>query len=143
MNSFVLQLLAFASFAVAMPAIDNGMDSHVFGPERVVTDFAVLSDSNTDNLPSDFTVCSSVTSGGAFTGPIAPFQLLHKNGEPWIGMLFMTNEKNITNQQIWLLVSSRLNLYFNNERGLYLNQPVQTHPGLDNHFLMSDNVTSI
>ena len=143
MNSFVLQLLAFASFAVAMPAIDNGMDSHVFGPERVVTDFAVLSDSNTDNLPSDFTVCSSVTSGGAFTGPIAPFQLLHENGEPWIGMLFMTNEKNITNQQIWLLVSSRLNLYFNNERGLYLNQPVQTHPGLDNHFLMSDNVTSI
>ena len=112
MNSFVLQLLAFASFAVAMPAIDNGMDSHVFGPERVVTDFAVLSDSNTDNLPSDFTVCSSVTSGGAFTGPIAPFQLLHENGEPWIGMLFMTNEKNITNQQIWLLVSSRLNLYF-------------------------------
>ena len=76
MNSFVLQLLAFASFAVAMPAIDNGMDSHVFGPERVVTDFAVLSSSNTDNLPSDFTVCSSVTSGGAFTGPIAPFQLL-------------------------------------------------------------------
>ena len=143
MNSFVLQLLAFASFAVAMPAIDNGMDSHVFGPERVVTDFAVLSDSNTDNLPSDFTVCSSVTSGGAFTGPIAPFQLMHENGEPWIGMLFMTNEKNITNQQIWLLVSSRLNLYFNNERGLYLNQPVQTHPGLDNHFLMSDNVTSI
>ena len=77
-----------------MPAIDNGMDSHVFGPERVVTDFAVLSSSNTDNLPSDFAVCSSVTSGGAFTGPIAPFQLL-----PWIGMLFMTNEKNITNQQ--------------------------------------------
>ena len=127
MNSFVLQLLAFASFAVAMPAIDNGMDSHVFGPERAVTDFAVLSDSNTDNLPSDFTVCSSVTSGGAFTGPIAPFQLLHENGEPWIGMLFMTNEKNITNQQIWLLVSSRLNLYFNNEVG-FVSQPTSPNP---------------
>ena len=143
MDSILLQLLALSSIAVAMPAIDNGVGEFIFGPEGAVTDFATLSGSNTDNLPSDFTVCSSVTSGGAFTGPIAPFQLLHENGEPWIGMLFMTNEKNITNQQIWLLVSSRLNLYFNNERGLYLNQPVQTHPGLDNHFLMSDNVTSI
>ena len=108
MNLFFLQLLPLASIAVAMPAIDNGMNSHVFGPERVVTDFATLSGTatDTDNLPSDFTICSSVTSGGAFTGPIAPFQLLHENGEPWIGMLYMTNEKNITNQQIWLLVSS-------------------------------------
>ena len=111
MNSLLLQLL-LASIAVAMPAIDNKMGSHVFGPEKVVTDFATLSGSNSDTLPSDFTICSSVTSGGAFTGPIAPFQLLHENGEPWIGMLFMTNEKNITNQQIWLLVSSRLNFYF-------------------------------
>ena len=82
-----------------MPAIDNGMDSHVFGPERVVTDFAVLSSSNTENLPSDFTVCSSAHLEGRSQGPLPPFQLLHENGEPWIGMLFMTNEKNITNQQ--------------------------------------------
>ena len=113
MRLVFLQLIALPSIAVAIPALDNGMDSHVFGPERVVTDYATLSGSNNDDsLPSDFTVCSSVTSGGAFTGPIAPFQLLHENGQPWIGMLFMTNEKNITNQQIWLLVSSRLDLYF-------------------------------
>ena len=112
MDSILLQLLALSSIAVAMPAIDNGVGEFIFGPEGAVTDFATLSGSNTDSLPSDFTVCSSVTSGGAFTGPIAPFQLLHENGEPWIGMFFMTNEKNITNQQIWLLVSSRLNLYF-------------------------------
>lgn len=112
MSSFFLQLLALASIAIAMPAIDNGMSEHIFGPEKVVYDFAVLSGSNIDNLPDSFTVCSSVTSGGAFTGPISPFQLLHENGEPWISMIFMTNEKNITNQQIWLLVSSRLNLYF-------------------------------
>ena len=112
MNSFFIQLLALASISVAMPAIDNGMGEHIFGPERVVADFAALSGSNIDKLPDSFTVCSSVTTGGAFTGPISPFQLLHKNGEPWISMIFMTNEKNITNQQIWVLVSSRLNLYF-------------------------------
>ena len=112
MNSFFIQLLALASTSVAMPAIDNGMGEHIFGPERVVADFAALSGSNIDKLPDSFTVCSSVTTGGAFTGPISPFQLLHNNGEPWISMIFMTNEKNITNQQIWVLVSSRLNLYF-------------------------------
>ena len=110
MNLIFLQLIALASIANAMPAIDNGLGEQLYGPEKVVTDFATLSGSNSDSLPSDFTICSSVTTGGAFTGPIAPFQLLHENGEPWIGMLFMTNEKNITNQQIWLLVSSRLNL---------------------------------
>ena len=127
MDSILLQLLALSSIAVAMPAIDNGVGEFIFGPEGAVTDFATLSGSNTDNLPSDFTVCSSVTSGGAFTGPIAPFQLLHENGEPWIGMFFMTNEKNITNQQIWLLVSSRLNLYFNNEVG-FVSQPTSPNP---------------
>ena len=76
MDSILLQLLALSSIAVAMPAIDNGVGEFIFGPEGAVTDFATLSGSNTDNLPSDFTVCSSVTSGGAFTGPIAPFQLL-------------------------------------------------------------------
>ena len=112
MDSLFIQLLALASVSLAMRAIDNGMGEHIFGPERVATDFALLSGSNIDVLPDSFTVCSSVTSGGAFTGPISPFQLLHENGDPWISVIFMTNEKNITNQQIWVLVSYRHSLYF-------------------------------
>ena len=104
MNSLLLQLL-LASIAVAMPAIDNGMGEYVYGPERVVTDFAVLSGSNFHNLPDDITICSSVTSGGAWTGPISPFQLLHENGEPWVSLVFLADTKKITHQ-IWLHVSS-------------------------------------
>ena len=66
----MLQLLALASIAVAMPAIDDGMGEWILGPEERVTNFAVLSGSNLDNLPEDITICSSATTGGAFTGPI-------------------------------------------------------------------------
>ena len=106
-NSLFLQLLALASIAAAMPALDNGMGEYVYGPESVVTDFAVLSgSSNLDNLPDDITICSSVTTGGAFTGSISPFQLLHENGEPWISMIFYADTNNLTHHNIWLYVSS-------------------------------------
>ena len=107
MNSIFLQLLALASIAIAMPAIDNGMGEQLYGPERVVTEFAVLSDSNLDDLPDDITLCSSVTTGGAWTGPISPFQLLHENGEPWVSLVFLADTKKTTHQ-IWLHVSSIL-----------------------------------
>ena len=107
MDPLFLQLLALASIAAAMPAIDNGMGEYVYGPERVVTDFAVLSGSNLDDtLPPEITICSSVTTGGAFTGSISPFQLLHDNGEPWISMIFYADTNNYTHHNIWLFVSS-------------------------------------
>ena len=107
MTSILLQLLAPASIAVAMRAIDNGLGEQLYGPEKVVTDFAVLSGINFENVPDDITICSSVTSGGAWTGPISPFQLLHKNGEPWVSLVFLADTKKITHQ-IWLHVSSIL-----------------------------------
>ena len=107
MNLIFLQLLALASIAIAMPAIDNGLGEQLFGPDRVVTDFAALSSINFENLPDDITICSSVTSGGFWTGPISPFQLLHENGEPWVSLVFLADTKKITHQ-IWLHVSSIL-----------------------------------
>ena len=104
MNSILLQLLALSSITIAMPAIDNGMGEMVYGPEGVVTDFAVLSASNfDDNLPDEFTICSSVTTGGAWTGVISPFQLLHENGEPWVSLIFGLLNK--THHEMWLHVS--------------------------------------
>ena len=105
MNSILLQLIALSPFTVAMRAIDNGLGEQLYGPEKVVTDFAVLSGINFENVPDDITICSSVTSGGAWTGPISPFQLLHKNGEPWVSLVFLADTKKITHQ-IWLHVSS-------------------------------------
>ena len=107
MNLIFLQLIALASIANAMPAIDNGLGEQLYGPEKVVTDFAVLSGINFENVPDDITICSSVTSGGAWTGPISPFQLLHENGKPWVSLVFLADTKKITHQ-IWLHVSSIL-----------------------------------
>ena len=107
MNSILLQLNALSSFTVAMRAIDNGMGLYIAGPEEVVTDFAVLSDSNLDDqhLPDDITICSSVTTGGAWTAILSPFQLMAENGEPWISFIFYSNGLDVTRHEIWLYVS--------------------------------------
>ena len=105
MISSLLQLLSLASIAVAMPAIDNGMDFYIGGPEEVVTDFAVLSGSNLDHLPDDITICSSVTTGGAWTAIVSPFQFLGENGKPWISLIFYGSGVDATRHEIWLYVS--------------------------------------
>ena len=94
MNSTLLQLLAFASIAIAIPAIDNGVGTATFGPEKVVTEFATLSGSNVDNLPDNITICSSVTSRGGRIGDVSPFQLLQTNGDTWISIIFIDDENN-------------------------------------------------
>ena len=106
MNSILLQLIALSPFTVAMRAIDNGMGAYIAGPEEVVTDFAVLSGSNLDqHLPDDITICSSVTTGGAWTAIVSPFQLLGENGEPWISLIFYGSGVDATRHEIWLYVS--------------------------------------
>ena len=106
MNSILLQLIALSPFTVAMRAIDNGMGAFIAGPEKVVTDFAVLSGSNLDqHLPDDITICSSVTTGGAWTAILSPFQLNADNGEPWISFIFYSNGLDVTRHEIWLYVS--------------------------------------
>ena len=111
MNSILLQLLTLASIAVAMPAIDNGMGEYVVGPESVVTDIATLSGGNFGNLPDEITICSSVTTGGAFTGAMSPFQLLHEKGVPFISIAVSPMPMNLTHFNFWIYVSSRLYLY--------------------------------
>ena len=61
----------------------------IMGPEEVVTDFATMTgDDNLDNLPSDFTICSSM-SATAFTSGLSPFQLLYQETKkPWITLYF-------------------------------------------------------
>ena len=106
MNSILLQLIALSPFTVAMRAIDNGMGAFINGPEEVVTDFAVLSGSNLDqHLPDDITICSSVTTGGAWTAAVSPFQLMGDNGEPWISFIFYSMGADVTRHEIWLYVS--------------------------------------
>ena len=104
MNSIFLQLVTLASSAVAMRAIEY-MGEYVYGPERLVTGFATLSGSNIDDLPDDFTICSSTTTGGAYTESLSPFQLLHENGEPWITVLFYTDHINVTHHHFLIFVS--------------------------------------
>ena len=111
MISSLLQLLSLASIAIAMPAIDNGMGEYIVGPEAVVTDIATLSGGEFDNLPDEFTVCSSVTTGGAFTGAMSPFQLLHEKGEPFISIAVSPMPMNLTHFNFWIYVSSRFYLY--------------------------------
>ena len=106
MNSISLFLLIHASMALAMQAVDSGVGEYTFGPERVVTDFAVLSGGTFDDLPVNITICSSVTSGKAFTGTISPFQLTHQNGDSWIYLGFYAVSKNITHHHMLLYVSS-------------------------------------
>ena len=106
MNSILLQLIALSPFTIAMRAIDNGMGAYIAGPEEVVTDFAVLSGSNLDqHLPDDITICSSVTTGGAWTAVLSPFQLMGENGEPWISFIFNSAGADVTRLEIWLYVS--------------------------------------
>ena len=109
MNSFFLQLLGLSPIAIAMPVIDTGMGDFFYGPESVVTDFAVLSGGTFDNNPPvNITICSSTTSGGAFSETMSPFQLIHENGDPWISFLFYTDltDHNVTGHHILLFVSS-------------------------------------
>ena len=107
MNSISFQLLVSASLSNAIPVIDNGMGLLVMLPEENITDFAVLTGNNLDNLPPNFTICSSVSSG-AFLGYISPFQLLYQNGKPWITIKVDAALRETTHHQMNIYVSFRL-----------------------------------
>ena len=98
MNSISLQLvlvLTSLATATAIPAIDNGFGKkNALGPEALMSDFAVFFGNESNNLPSDFTICSSVTTDADST--ISPFLLTHKNGKPWISIYFSPYRKEST-----------------------------------------------
>ena len=111
MYSCSLQLLAYFSFGVALQAIDTGTGFPFVNNEALIKNFAVLEQSNNpDDLPPDFTVCSSTTTM-AFSSYIHPFQLLHSNGKPWISVGFvMPMQKSKKNHRMVFFVSFTHNL---------------------------------
>ena len=106
MYSCCLQLMAYVSFGVALRAIDTGTGFPFVNKEASIKNFAVLEQSNNpDNLPQDFTICSSTTTMD-FSSYIHPFQLLHSDGEPWISVGFiMPMQKNKKNHRMAFFVS--------------------------------------
>ena len=85
--------------AVAIPAIENGVGIFVFGPEEVVTDYAVLSDNSLKDLPHDITICSSLAAY-AFNGAVSPFQLLYKSGQPWLSIYYNGAQQDSTHHRM-------------------------------------------
>ena len=105
LNFISLQLLVQASLAISIPVIENGMGENKLGPEVMITDFAVLTLNNPDvNLPSDFTICSSVSSD-TFLGFLSPFQLVHQDGTPWISVRIEPAQKDSRRHRMIFFVS--------------------------------------
>ena len=102
-------LLIPVSFIYAIPAIDTGMGPPSYGPEGLISNFAVFKDSNIENLPAAFTICSSATTE-AFASSIYPFQLLHDDGRPWITVNFHAAEKSSTFHRLTIDVSKKWRL---------------------------------
>ena len=109
MNAISFQLLVHASLASAIPVIENSMRVSIMGPEAILPDFAVLTANNLNDLPSDFTICSSMASD-AFLGSVSPFQL-YQNGKPWISIWFIAAQKDSRHHQVYFYVSFKLYFY--------------------------------
>ena len=105
MDSISLQLLVQASLAAAIPVLDNGMGKGIGVTEEKISDFAILTGENLDNLPPDFTICSSVASA-AFLSTSSPFQLLYPDHKkPWISIYFYGPQKGSTLHRMMFFVS--------------------------------------
>ena len=92
-------LLFPPSIAFAIPAIDTGIGVVPPGPEESVQDIAVLTKDNLANLPSNFTICSSISTD-AFTTGLSPFLMTRESGEPWITFSIWPPNKGSTKQRI-------------------------------------------
>ena len=105
MDSISLQLLVQASLAAAIPVLDNGMGKGIGVTEEKISDFAILTGENLDNLPPDFTICSSVASA-SFLSTFSPFQLLYPDHKkPWISIYFYGPQKGSTLHRMMFFVS--------------------------------------
>ena len=104
MRSLHLGLLVQTCLTTAKHAIDTGMGPMFFGREGLITDFAVLTNDNLDDLPDNFTICSSTTAK-AFTNGLNPFQLYQENGRPWLTIYFFAAQKTGTHHRVNILVS--------------------------------------
>ena len=104
---FYCCLLVPVSITTAISAIDTGLGPIMYGPERLIRDFAALTDNNLDKLPPAFTICSSISTK-AFTGGIYPFQLLRSDGTPWISVRFHAPEKSAKFHRLTITVRNWL-----------------------------------
>ena len=104
MNFNSLSLLVLASLASAIPVIENGMRPELVTSEENIPDFAIFTDNQHGNLPSDFTICSSISTQ-ARLGSLSPFQLLLSNGRPWITTWVYSAQKDSTHHRIIFYVS--------------------------------------
>ena len=109
MNVISFQMLVHATLAAAIPVIENSMSVNTMGTEAVIPDFAVLTANNLNDLPSDFTICSSIRAD-AFIGSVSPFQL-YQNGKPWISIWFIAAQKDSRHHQVYFYVSFKLYFY--------------------------------
>ena len=103
MNAISFQLLVHTTLAAAIPVTENSMHVSIMGPEAVIPDFAVLTANNLNDLPSDFTICSSMASDN-FLDSQSPFQL-YQNGKPWISIWFFAAEKDSRHHHVYFFVS--------------------------------------
>ena len=93
-------LPAFIVASASIPAIDTGLGLVPPGPEESVKDFAILSDDDlVTDLPSKFTICSSISTD-AFTTGLSPFLLTRESGVPWITFAIWPPNKGSTMQRI-------------------------------------------
>ena len=93
--------------SASIPAIDTGLGLVPPGPEESVKDFAILSDDLVTDLPSKFTICSSISTD-AFTTGLSPFLLTRESGEPWITFAIWPPNKGSTMQRIQTKVAEEL-----------------------------------
>ena len=100
-------LLFPPSIAFAIPAIDTGIGVVPPGPEESVQDIAVLTKDTLANLPSNFTICSSISTD-AFTTGLSPFLMTRESGEPWITFSIWPPNKASTMQRIQTKVMDEL-----------------------------------
>ena len=96
-------MLFRVSLTSAIPAVYNGVGPQLYGPEELIKDFAILTDSRLEDVPSAFTICSSLSTK-AFSGGVSPFQLLHKDGKSWISVHFRPAAKEATFHHLVLTV---------------------------------------
>ena len=109
MDSICLLLLVHTSVLTAIPVLSNTPGKFIMGPEEVVTDFATMTGDDLDNLPPDFTICSSM-SATAFTSGLSPFQLLYQETKkPWITLYFYGALMDSKFHRMTFFVSFRLN----------------------------------
>lgn len=77
---FLLFLLPWPTCGLRV--YDSGLGEPIYDDEKFTTDFATLAVDGVADLPTEFTICSSISTG-SFQTPNSLFLLRRDTGEPW------------------------------------------------------------